>query len=54
MVSTLADGAFFETTPLFTSKAFWLAEKPVKAINKFRKRETLISGETMSPPVDGE
>ena len=54
LASALADGAFFETTPLFTSKALGLTEKPVKALNKFRKREALISRETMSPPVDGE
>jgi hypothetical protein len=34
--------------------AFRLAEEPVKTFNKFRKRKTLISGETMSPPIDGK
>jgi hypothetical protein len=54
LAGTMTDGAFFQATPLFTSRAFGLAEEPVKTLNKFRKRKTLISGETMSPPIDGE
>lgn len=52
--SALSDGAFFETTTLFTSQAFRLVEEPVEALNKFRKRKTIISGVTMSPKIDGE
>jgi hypothetical protein len=47
----MTDGAFFQATPLFTSRAFGLAQEPVEALNKLRKKETLISGETMSPPI---
>ncbi len=54
LARTITDGAFFETAFLFASKALGLVEKPSKALNKFRKRETLVSEEAMSPPVYGE
>jgi hypothetical protein len=52
--SALSDGAFLETSTLFTSQAFGLVKEPVKALDKFRNRKTLIPGKTMSPPIDGQ
>ena len=46
------DGAAIQPPPASAPRAFGMGEKPAQAPVEFRQGKTLVSPETMSPPVN--
>lgn len=54
LTCAVPDGALSQAPPFFAPGAFRMVKKPLQALVKFGKGETLTLREAVKPPINGE